>query len=225
MQKESAVGQKAQVITAKLVSDPEVGRFVDTALPIPDVYHGGGQIKLIFLGQDPTVKNPTSRGKITMVLNLNRRGGLWNYLVKICKGLQLDLRQHVYATNYFKNFFVMPPTQITEVNVLERSSRLWLPFLLDELTPFAGAPVIALGQPLLSVLINKEVAPLVRDYWGYTSCWKSGEALPFRYLQPDENHLHRRVFPFPHQPSIRKEFYKQRMADYITFVGQTMGWI
>jgi len=31
----------------------------------------------------------------------------------------LDLDQNIYATNYFRNFFIKPPTQIEEINVFE----------------------------------------------------------------------------------------------------------
>jgi hypothetical protein len=30
--------------------------------------------------------------------------------------------------------------------------------------------------------------------------------------------LNRTVFPFPHQPSVRKAFYRERLADYVAFV-------
>ena len=51
----------------------------------------------------------------------------------------------------------------------------------------------------------------VRNYWGYTTN-------QFSYIKTDDNRLKRPVFPFPHQPSINKRFYKERLKDYILFL-------
>ncbi len=209
-------------VAAQLSADPRLKPYVNAALPIPRTYRGEGETKLVILGQDPTVKNPASLAKIDVVLNLRRKGGLWNYLQRICLNLGLDLRQHVYATNYLKNFFVKPPTQIHDFKVFEEFSRHWVPILQEELAEFAGLPVIALGQPLLSMLRLEPAMPLVRDYWGYTPQWKQGDKGQFDYLRPSENALGRVIFPFPHQPSIRKEFYKQRLGDYCDFASKTL---
>jgi len=212
------VEQRAKEVLIGLASNPHLSRFVDSTLDIPRVYRGSGEIRLIVLGQDPTVKNVRSRATIKTVLNLDRRGSLRNYLAQICSDLGLDLGQNVYATNYLKNFFIKPPTQIKEINVFQEFSRIWLPLLLDELAMFPHEPIITLGEPLLSALVHKGASPRVRDYWGYTPRWKSGETGPFRCVEPNENHLGRFIFPYPHQPSIRKRFYRERLRDYTAFV-------
>lgn len=214
------VGPRAQAILSQLVSDPKLGRFVDPTLGIPEVAHGTGDIRLIVLGQDPTVKDARSRARIKTVLNLDVRGSLRAYLWRISEGLGLHLDQHVYATNYLKNFFISPPTQIEEIDVFELFGPIWLPLLQDELALFPQAPVIGLGEPLLAALVYEDASLRVRDYWGYTPGWKSRLIGPFRHLESHQNRLGRAVFPFPHQPSISKSFYKERLASYTAFVRQ-----
>jgi uracil-DNA glycosylase len=206
------------VVLRELVLDPKLARFVDCTLDIPEVFRGEGEIRLIILGQDPTVKNPASRRRITTVLNLDKGGQLRDYLSRICELLALNLDEHVYATNYLKNFFVRSPTQIKEIDVFQVFGPMWLPLLREELALFPRAPVIALGQPLLAELVRGEASPRVRDYWGYTPRWKSGESGPLHYLAAQDNRLGRTVFPFPHQPSIAKRFYAERLASYTAFV-------
>jgi uracil-DNA glycosylase len=216
------VEQRARELLKDLAADPHLGRFVDSALGIPEIYKGSGEIRLIILGQDPTVKNIHSRAAIRTVLNLDKGGSLRNYLSRVCNNLGLDLDRNVYATNYLKNFFIKPPTQIKEIDVFQEFASIWLPLLHDELSMFPQVAVITLGQPLLSALVNEGASPHVRDYWGYVPGWTSGEAGPLQCLEPGENRLERVVFPFPHQPSIRKRFYKERFEDYTAFAGRRM---
>jgi hypothetical protein len=218
----AAVEQEAEELLKKLTSVPSLRCFVDSRWPVPQVHRVSGEARLIILGQDSTVKNESSRATITMVLNLDKNGSLRDYLAQICRGLGLDLDQNVYATNYFKNFFIRPPTQIGEINVFEEFSHWWFPFLQEELALFPQVPLITLGEPLLSALVCEGVNPLVRHYWGYTPHWQSGERGELHYLKPSENHLGRAIFPFPHQPSLGKRFYRERLSDYVAFVKQKM---
>jgi hypothetical protein len=216
--------RSARTVLSELALDPNLRRFVDSTLDIPDVFCGKGEILLIFLGQDPTVKNPRSRRRIKKVLNLDKDGSLKAYLSQICEGLGLELDQHVYATNYLKNFFVERPTQISEIDVFEVFGPLWLPLLREELALFPEVPVITLGEPLLGALVRAGASPLVSHYWGYTPDWRSGDKRPPSHLGPHENRLERTVFPFPHQPKFddktRGVFYRERLADYTAFVRQ-----
>jgi hypothetical protein len=43
----------------------------------------------------------------------------------------------------------------------------------------------------------------------------------FSYLKPEENTLNRIIFPFPHLPSVRHEFYKKQKEGYFTFIKGT----
>ena len=211
---------KANYILNQLRQDPELSQFVDFSLPIPKTYKGSGDIKLIILGQDPTVKNPKSRAKINTVLNLDRNGHLRRYLEGVCEGLGLTLDENVYATNYIKNFFIEPPTQIEEVNIFEKFTPIWLPFLLEDLEKFLGVPVLTLGEPLLGTIVTNDASPKVSYYWGYQPDWQHRGIGEFHYLKAERNTLGRRVFPYPHQPSLQKQFYRKHMNDYTKFSRQ-----
>lgn len=212
------VQHQAERVLAQVAMLPQLGAYTDSSLPIPKPYSGSGAVRLIILGQDPTVKDASKRAQIGTALNLDKRGSLLAYLAHVCSGLGLDIRKDVYATNLWKGFFVRPPTQIDEVDVLAESREPWLALLREELAVFPDAPVIALGEPLLRQLVLEDASPKVRDYWGYTDDWRAGETGTLRYLEASGNRLGRRLFPFPHQPSIRKLFYKQRLDEYIAFM-------
>jgi hypothetical protein len=213
-----SIEQQAENILAKLVTDPGLKQFVDSDLHIPKPFRPDGEVKLIFLGQDPTVKNPKSRKWISTVLNLNKAGSLRNYLGEICKGLGIELEKNVYATNYIKNFFIKPPTQIKEVDIFTKFAPIWLPFLQEEIVQFGNIPIITLGQPVLSLIIQGDTPKLVREYWGYNNEWKTGKTLPFKRIENNNNVLNRVIYPFPHQPSISKQFYFSRLKEYIAFM-------
>ncbi|MGA8848800.1 MAG: hypothetical protein WB564_03140 [Dehalococcoidia bacterium] len=205
-------------VQSYISSHPNLGKYVDSHYQLPEVHKGSGTIKFIILGQDPTIKNKERRKFIKKVLNLDKCGRLRSYLVDICNGLGVDLDVNVYATNYLKNFFDSPPTQIKEVNIFQLFEPYWLPVLLEEIEPFPDIPIISLGQPLLKAIAKLGTSAFVRNYWGYTVNWKSGERGTFRYLEPALNKTGRMIFPFPHQPSLNKEFYRERLAEYIHFI-------
>ncbi len=52
-----ALSIRAKKVIDKLASS-EIGAYVDTDLTPPKPFRGKGKIKLIILGQDPTVHNP-----------------------------------------------------------------------------------------------------------------------------------------------------------------------
>lgn len=89
----------------------EISSYIDTSLTPPDPFRGSGKIRLIILGQDPTVQDPEYRKKIKVTLLLNQPGGLRTYLEKVCKVLDIDLDENIYATNLLKNFFTVPRIQ------------------------------------------------------------------------------------------------------------------
>ena len=210
--------EKADRKFEELCRDTNLSKYIDAKFRIPKPYIGKGPIKLIILGQDPTVKNAASRQSIKTVLNLDRRGSVLVYLSDVCQKLGIVLGQNVYATNLFKNFFILPPTQIKETNIFQTFLPAWLPLLQEELAQFPDIPVITLGQPVMQTIVKPGVPILVREYWGYTTEWKDGKLEPFQFIKPAENILRRMVFPFPHQPTIRKEFYRQRMGDYTAYM-------
>lgn len=214
--------QRAGEVLKSLAFNPHLASYIDSTLPIPKVHRGRGNIRLVILGQDPTVKRAESRANVKTVLNLDRKNVLRRYLEAVCVGLGLRLDVNVYATNYLKNFFIEPPAQIKEIDILDAFTPHWLPLLQYELSQFPEVPVITLGEPLLGAIVIGGASPKVRDYWGYTQDWKEGKTGPLKYSPPENNILGRVVFPFPHQPSIGKQFYSARLSQYVKYVGQHM---
>lgn len=214
----SDIIEKAERKFEELCQDKNLSKYLDSQYPIPKPYIGKGPIRLIVLGQDPTVKDATARKSINMVLNLDKKKSVWNYLVKICRGIGISLGENVYATNLFKNFFSSPPTQIEEIDIFTTFLSYWLPLLEEELTQFPHLPVITLGQPVMQTLVNPGVPNLLKIYWGYTTEWKQGKLDPFQFIKSVDNVLGHTIFPFPHLPAINIGFYAQRKPDYIAFM-------
>jgi len=181
-------------------------------LPVIPPCRGNKEIKLIILGQDPTVKNAAGRRKITCTLNLDERNALRNYAENICDGLGITM-ENVYATNLFKYFYTIPPANTPDVLKAHLGPNLAL--LKQELAEFGNVPVITLGEPVLKLF--KDDKAKVRIYWDYNEKEKKTDRR-FACSQANDNELKRQFFPFPHQPSLRKEFYKETLEEYLGFV-------
>jgi len=213
--------EKAEQKLELLAWDDTLARYIDTKYHIPQPYVGNGTIGLIVLGQDPTIKDIEKRKKIKTVLNLDTNGSARAYLSDLCQKTGIDVLQNIYATNLFKNFFTFPPTEIKEINIFKVFLDFWLPLLIEELSPFDNVPVITLGEPVLRCILKEERSSPLREHWGYTPEWKNGKFGSLKYVKPDDNFLGRILFPFPHQPTLRKRFYKMRKDDYIAFAKVT----
>jgi hypothetical protein len=212
---------RASQVREKLKRDRRLGKYIDTSLEIPQPYRGQGEIRLIVLGQDPTVKDAEKRKDIQTVLNLDKSRSVRAYVAAVCNDLGIKVSENVYATNLYKNFFVRPPTQIAEIDIFQECVGAWLPLLMDELAEFPKVPLITLGEPILAPLLCDDVPAKVRHYWGYVPHWETQPLLPFHYIKAQENKLARVIFPFPHQPSLRKKFYHTKMKEYVAFVRTT----
>ena len=197
--------QKLHQYTNNLIQ-PESG--------IVSPYIGEGEIKLIIIGQDPTIRNVESRKDINVTLNLDKNGALRTYIERICRslGIQLD---NVYATNVFKYFYTTPPAQTIEVLKAHLDDNLAL--LTKELSAFQKCSIITLGEPVLKLLVNQGNPDLIRYYWDYDKKTKSSND-KFHYVSANDNKLARDFFPFCHQPSIRKEFYNRTFDKYVNFM-------
>lgn len=196
----------------ELLSDEKVNPISKECGFVPPYNKDGKDIKLIIIGQDPTIRNVERRKGITTTLNLDKSGALRRYVEEICDGLNISL-SNVYATNVFKYFYTIPPAQTFEV--LEKHFSTNLVLLEKELSNYPNCPIITLGEPVLNLLVNKNAK--VRDYWGYDAkTHKSTKA--FKCVLPEDNKLNRLIFPFCHQPSIRKDFYKDNLNRYVGFV-------
>lgn len=221
--------EDAQAVQQRLIGDSRFDGLIDNRMTIPRPFIGVGPIRLVIIGQDPTVQRETSRASISTVLNLNRGGALRSFLETLCGALGIDLDTNVYATNFAKGFFTDPPTTIlkqTGRDVLVETVPAWLPLLRQELGGFPEAVVISLGQPVLKALIKPEHPQNMRHYWGYQPHWKTKGAKPCMLLDADHSTIARRFFPFVHQPTMRgarAEFYRWRWADYTAFIKAQSG--
>ena len=196
---------------------PELRDHVDFSLPSPQPWLGSKAIRLIILGQDPTVKSSSSRMKIRVVLNMDRpTGSLFRYLDNITRQLGVSLATEVYVTNAVNCFFKQPPARTREI--LAMAFGHWKALLNDELALYPGVPVVALGQPVLQLISSASRRPMVCEFWDYPN------AVPgrFRYFSPTHNHLLRPVFPFPHGSGMAKTFYKTNQAPYCGYISRLL---
>ena len=200
-------------VRRKLKSDNDFSSNpIDLILPVIKPFIGKGQIKLVILGQDPTIKNKTTRMNITCTLNLDKNNSLRRYIEDICTGLGITL-DNVYATNLFKYFYTIPPAETMEVLKIHLHPNLEL--LQQELAEFENAAIIALGEPVLQLLTDEKTK--VRAFWDYNV--KTGLTNGnFTFSMAKENKLKKDFFPFPHQPSLRKKFYEKTLPVYINFM-------
>jgi uracil-DNA glycosylase len=206
----------------RLKADAEIGKYVDDSMPIPPPFSGSGPVRLVILGQDPTVNLQESRRKVGAVLNLDRAGNLRVFGERICAELGLKLTEHVYATNICKNFWTSRPTTVSAVDLLAKSWPYWSPVLQEELAALPGATIISLGQPILRVLIRAEHYHDMKSFWGYDGRWRSGRVRPFGMVQASESTIQRAFFPVIHQPSLQQPFYAGRFKDYMAFIREHM---
>ncbi len=201
---------------ALILSKPHLREHVDTVHELPRIYNPGGKIKLIVIGQDPTIVNKASRRNITTVLDLDKPAKMQRYVFGVCEALEVDPFRELYATNLFKNFFDTPPSYPSEV--LNKFYGLWFPILREEVSMFPGVGIVTLGDNVLEFTLSINADKFVRNYWGYTEDWRIGASLPFKHILPNENLLGRVIFPFPRQPSMHKQFYVERSRSYLEYV-------
>lgn len=209
---------EANHVLGQLTQDKRYAKYVDSTLPIPKPFKGSGEIKLIVLGQDPTIPELLKRKSIKTVLNLDKKGGMCTYLAMVCNDLGIRLTENVYATNLYKNFFNYPPTQITEVDIFQTFITPWLPLLQKEIAQFEDLPVLTLGNPILAPLVKNKVSAKMAYYWGYILNWKVGRIDPFRCLKAEDNRLDRTIFPFPHGRTRNHPFYVAQRSSYTLFM-------
>lgn len=204
---EKLVSQIKEMLTAL----PDFNRNrIDKTLEPVSPFRGNGPIKLVFIGQDPTIRNAQRRKDISVTLNLDKSGALRTYLERIVKGLELSF-DNVYATNLFKYFYTIPPADTPDVLMAHLQPNIDI--LKEELLDLSDCTIITLGEPVLKLLTDD--TSKVHDYWNYRGCG-------FQYVKADETKIGRCVFPFPHQPSINKSLYHENLEAYIEFVKNNM---
>lgn len=185
--------------------------------PVPP-YYGGGEVKLIIIGQDPTIKNKKRRKNILCTLNLDKSGSLRNYAERICVGLGITM-DNVYATNVFKYFYTDPPAY---TGVLSKHKDENVVLLKKELDMYPDAHVITFGEPVLQLLTDDKAK--VKYYWDYIKKTKKNAANYKKcggaFKKCDmENKIGRIFYPFPHVPTVlRNEFYKENLEEYLDYM-------
>ena len=172
-------------------------------------------IKLVIIGQDPTVRNEETRANIKTVLMLNEKKHLFNYVNLICAELGISFNE-IYATNLYKCFFNKPPQD--DEKILTRHFRYWIELLIEEVNAFPEATIITLGQPVIKQLIHRGSKD-VKFYWNYAGNTTSGGK--YAAVPAENNFLQRTFYPLPHLPSYNRiKFYKNYFKDYCGFVKQ-----
>jgi uracil-DNA glycosylase len=215
------LAQSSVAVRTRLHADPTIGPYIDNDLKMPEPFGGrdSSPIKLVIIGQDPTVGNERTRREITHALMLNReKVNLTRFLGEVCAALELSLN-NVYATNLCKCFFTKPPSKVKSPQLIQKTGPEWLDILRRELALFPDAAVISLGEPVLDVLLLPTVKNRMKWFWGHHRRWKDAPAQPFRLVEPDESEISRRFYPFIHLNSDR-DFYGSRRADYQRFIRQ-----
>jgi uracil-DNA glycosylase len=212
--------QSSIEVRARLKTDWTFGPYIDDTLPIPQPFGGrnSGPIKLIVIGQDPTVGSAKTRARITHALMLNdEKAKLTVFLSSACTSLGITLKDNVYATNLCKCFFTEPPRRVQSPKLVQETGPVWLDILRQELTLFQDAAVISLGEPVLDVLLKPTARNSMKWFWGHQPRWKHIPQRPFQRVEPDQSTLGRRFYPFIH---INSDFgfYAARRHDYQQFI-------
>ncbi len=213
--------KSAQSIVAELVDDPEIGSYIELGpdVGIPTPARGASRIRLMVVGQDPTVGVRKRRREMKSVLDARtREGPLRTHLSRLCSDLGLVMEENAYVTNLVKGFFTVPPALVKGVNLISLSAPHWIPLLKEEVAELPGVSILTLGQPAFDALINPGVNPQVRDYWGYVPDWEKGSHGEFHVVEPEDNVLGRVLIPFPHINTARRHrFYLSRWKKYVAF--------
>lgn len=217
----SAVVAHAHRDRSEALKDRALADIIDPDLPIPSPFHGGGKVKIVVVGQDPTVADEARRRRIKVVLALDESGPLRRHVERICRGLGCGL-EGLYATNACKWFFRQRPTDY-EANVLALATPFCLDLLRNELAKFPDAKVVTLGEPVLSMLVRDPGSREVKTYWGYRRGWQSRGTNPFSRIEAANCMVGATIYPCPHQPSMhgpRTAFYRDNFERYLEFAGR-----
>jgi len=203
-----------------LKADTEIGKYIDPSLPVPKPFVGTGDIRLVILGQDPTVDEMSTRQAITTVLMLDKKGSnLHQFITDICTSLHISLDKNAYATNVCKNFFTEPPKNVAATDLIGLSWPKWRPLLVEELARFPKAAILTLGKPILRVLVRDSAVKDLKHYWGHVGDKAMARHGEYRLVEVQHSRLGRPFFPFPHITNIRAtELYRTHRDNYLSFV-------
>lgn len=216
---ENLMTQSLDVVKV-LKADAVIGKYIDYSLRLPRPFVGTGEIRLVILGQDPTVEGMNTRQAINTVLMLDQKGSnLHQFLTSICTELGISLDENVYATNICKNFFTEPPNNVTTTDLISLSWSNWRPLLVEELARFPDAKIVTLGNPVLKVLVKEPKEQDLKRYWGHKNNWKKSGRNQFRCVDEQHSTVGRQFFPLPHIETVKElELYSTHFVEYLSFV-------
>jgi predicted DNA-binding transcriptional regulator YafY len=199
------IEQEALRIVNQLPDD--ASNPIDKTRGIVPPYFGGddlSNVKLIIVGQDPTVDIESTRNHIKTTLMLDGKNNLRTYIEKICVLLGINIDKEVYATNLFKYYYTQKPAR----EILSQHAKPNVDLLKEELTSLPNCPILTLGEAVLQLLTSDEEK--VKTYW-------------------DENHvkfieidgLNQKVYPFIHYNTWSTQpFYKDRFEQQLKSITQ-----
>lgn len=217
--------ERSNAIVSNLKTNDVIGRYIESSLATPSPFMGTGPIRLVILGQDPTIDKLESRKRITTVLSLDQKDSiLYRFVNRVCIGLGFSLEENIYATNVCKNFFTEPPVRVKEPDLIGISWPNWQGLLKEELIRFPTATILTLGNPVLRVLVCHPFSQELKHYWGYVEGWKAREVRDFRYVDVQESSIGRRFFPLPHFTNANAtELYREHFDGYLSFIRSNSG--
>lgn len=201
---------KAQKIRRQILADSVLANDIDNDLEIiPAPFKGKHEIKIIIIGQDPTVRDKKTRPSINTVLMLNNpNSNLFQYINTMTLKLNLTL-DNIYATNFYKCFFSFPPAD--DERIFTRHFRYWFDLLMEEINTFPDAGIITLGEQVLKQLIHTGNNQ-VNYFWDYLGNIQSGGK--YKPVEANCNLLNRKIYPLPHiKPFSQNDFCKPYYDD------------
>ncbi len=216
-----SISKKSEKIYRQVSSDEKICSdlcSVNKHIPVPfSEALSLSNIRLVIIGQDPTVRKEKTRSEIKSVLMLDESKHLKNYIYLVCNELGISFSE-IYATNLYKCFFNEPPQD--NERILTRHFRYWIEILIEEVSKFPDAAIITLGQPVIRQLIHTGKKD-VKFYWDYIGHTKSNEN--YSGVPAGNNFLQRTFWPFPHLPTYNQnQFYKKYFKDYANFLKKSI---
>ncbi|MFM2292327.1 MAG: Uracil glycosylase superfamily [Bacteroidota bacterium] len=125
---------------------------------IKPFYKEGNEIKIMLIGQDPTIfKDPERVNTVLMLEDVpGRKSQLRKWLQEELIGTNIFEEVEIYATNLVKCQFSKPPSQSGGKKFLNLRYENCRSFLIDEIEKYKPTLVLTFGEPA-HLLFSKEL--------------------------------------------------------------------
>lgn len=179
-----------------------------------DPFHkAGNKLKLLLIGQDPTISNEPERVNTVLMLNetQGRNGQLRKWLEKELFGIDNFKEIEVYATNLVKCQFDYPPTKSQEgaLKFLEPRFKLCKKYLIKEICNFKPDIILTLGESAHK-LFSKEIEVVSGNLKG-----KMKEDFTGKFVKASINGVEFNYSPCLHIKNFRvAETYGKQVFDF-----------